>query len=198
MPDVADIAGFARAAPAVNGIRLVGVDGPSGGGKSTVASALAAALDAPIIEIDDFVSWGHFADWWPRFDTQVLAPLLTGGDAVYQARDWTDWYGSSLGEWKTVPRQPVMILEGVTCTREAAAGSLACRVWVEAPPAVRLARGLARDADHPGARALWERWMAEESAFFTADDTRARADFVIETARGPRRDGPARQRRQGA
>lgn len=34
-----------------------------------------------------------FAGWWPRFDSQVLTPLLAGRDAVYQARDWSDWYG---------------------------------------------------------------------------------------------------------
>jgi Cytidylate kinase len=179
---VPDIAAFVRAAPAVDGIRLVGVDGPSGAGKSTLAGRLASALDAPIIEIDDFVSWDHFADWWPRFETQVLNRLRSGADAVYQARDWSDWYGSSLGPWKTVPWHPVVILEGVTCTRRAAADRLACRVWVDAPAAVRLARGLARDAGHPGAAGLWKRWMDEESAFFALDGTRARADFVIETA----------------
>jgi uridine kinase len=179
---VPDIAASVRASEPVNGIRLIGVDGPSGGGKSTLAAALAAELEAPIIEIDDFVSWEHFARWWPRFETQVLTPLLAGADAVYQARDWSDWYGSSLGTWKTVPWQPIVILEGVTCTRRAAADRLAFRVWVDAPPEVRLARGLARDTDqHPGARDLWERWMAGESEFFALDDTRSRADVVVET-----------------
>jgi uridine kinase len=179
---VGDIAALVWASAPVNGIRLVGVDGPSGGGKSTFAGRLGAELRAPIVEIDDFVSWDHFADWWPRFDAQVMAPLLAGADAVYQARDWTDWYGSSLGAWKTVAWQPLIILEGVTCTRRAATDRLACRIWVEAPPATRLARGLARDTDgHPGARELWERWMTEESRFFADDDTRARADAVVTT-----------------
>jgi uridine kinase len=181
-PAVDEIAAFVRAAPVVGGIRLVGVDGPSGGGKSTLAAALAASLRAPVVEADDFVSWDDFDGWWPRFESQVLEPLLAGRDAVFQARDWNDWYGSSLGPWKTVAWQPIVVLEGVTCTRRAVAGSLACRVWVEAPADVRLARGLARDAGrHPGARELWERWMAAEAAFFGTDGTRARADFVVET-----------------
>jgi pantothenate kinase-related protein Tda10 len=45
----------------VNGIRIVGVDGPSGSGKSHLAARLAERLAAPVIEIDDFVSWDSFA-----------------------------------------------------------------------------------------------------------------------------------------
>src|SRR5678815_3543651 len=86
--------------PPINGIRIVGVDGRSGSGKSFLASQLSALMAAPIVEIDDFVSWDCFAGWWPRFDEQVLSPLLSGQDAIFQARNWADWYGSSLGEWK--------------------------------------------------------------------------------------------------
>ncbi|MEU4241107.1 hypothetical protein [Actinoplanes sp. NPDC026619] len=57
----------------VNGVRIVGIDGPSGAGKSSLARPLAEALKAPIIEIDDFVSWSDFAGWWPRFDLPWMA-----------------------------------------------------------------------------------------------------------------------------
>jgi uridine kinase len=168
---------------AVNGTRIIGVDGPSGSGKSTLARQLAAASGAPIIEIDDFVSWDNFSGWWPRFDAQVLTPLLAGQDAHYQARDWTDWYGSSLGGWKTVPWQPLIIIEGVTCTRAETVGRLAYAAWTDAPADVRLTRGLARDRDQDPDRveSLWRRWMAEEDAFFAADGTRDRADLRITT-----------------
>jgi uridine kinase len=165
----------------VNGVRIVGVDGPSGAGKSTFARALAEALQAPIVEIDDFVSWGNFAGWWPRFEDQVLAPLLRGDDAVYQARDWTDWHGDALGEWKTLPWSPVVVLEGVTCTRRETAGRLVHAVWIEAPAELRLARGLARDSGFDDAEQLWRAWMVEEERFFAADGTRERADLVINT-----------------
>lgn len=166
----------------VNGARIVGVDGPSGSGKSFLAAQLSALLAAPVVEIDDFVSWDCFADWWPRFDAQVLTPLLDGRDAVYQARDWSDWYGSSLGAWKTQPWSPTIILEGVTCTRRETVGRLVYAVWVEAPAALRLARGMARDTTLPGKEELWQRWMYEEETFFAADDTRNRADVIVDTS----------------
>jgi len=166
----------------INGIRIVGIDGRSGSGKSVLAARLSNRLSAPIIEIDDFVSWDCFADWWPRFDTQVLTPLLSGQDATFQARDWADWYGSSLGEWKTEPWAPTIIVEGVTCTRRDTIGRIAYAAWVEAPPELRLARGLARDSKFAGKEQLWNRWMAEEDEFFAADGTRDRADIVIDTS----------------
>jgi uridine kinase len=181
-PSPAQIAAaVARRAP-VNGIRIVGVDGPSGSGKSWLAGQLSAVLRAPIVEIDDFVSWDCFAGWWPRFDAQVLTPLLDGREAVYQARDWNDWYGSSLDGWKTQPWAPTLIVEGVTCTRRETIGRIAYTIWVEADPQLRLARGMARDTRFAGKAQLWERWMTEEAAFFAADGTRDRADILINTS----------------
>jgi uridine kinase len=159
-----------------------GVDGPSGSGKSHFARKLSPVLHAPIIEIDDFVSWDNFAGWWPRFDAQVLMPLLRGEDAHFQARDWTDWYGNTLGEWKAQPWTPTMILEGVTCTRRETIGRLAYTVWVDAPASLRLARGLARDSAFGGAEQLWRNRMAQEEKFFACDGARDRADLIIDTA----------------
>jgi uridine kinase len=166
----------------IDGIRIVGIDGRSGSGKSVLASQLSARLGAPIIEIDDFVSWDCFANWWPRFDAQVLTPLLSGREATFQARDWADWYGSLLGEWKTQPWAPMIIVEGVTCTRRETIGRIVYAAWVEAPAELRLARGMARDSHFAGKEQLWDRWMAEEDEFFTADATRDRADILIDTS----------------
>ncbi len=160
-------------------LRLVAVDGPAGSGKSTLARPLVAHLDAPLIRIDDFVTWRRFGAWWPRFDQQVLQPLLAGRDASYQQRDWHgDEFGDGLAGWRTVPWAPVVVLEGVTCSRRAIAAHLASRIWIEAPAADRLARGLLRDGESH--RGLWERWMVEEDAFFAEDGARARADLVVQ------------------
>lgn len=158
---------------------LLGVDGPSGSGKTTWARAFAKAAGAPLVHCDDFVSWNDFAGWWPRFEDEVLAPLLEGRDATYRVRDWDgDELGSSLNGLKTTPAAPLVVVEGVTCTRRGSPVSYA--VWVEAPYDVRLARGIERDGESH--RDLWLRWMEEEAAFFAADATRERADLVVVTA----------------
>ena len=160
------------------GVRIVGIDGPSGSGKSTLARRLVDRTGATLVEIDDFVSWTDVAGWWPRFDIQVLQPLLRGEDAHYQVRDWqNDPYGSSLGDWKTAQGASLVILEGVTSTRRAVADLLAYRIWVDAPEATRLARGLARDGEQ--ARPLWLAWMQQERDFFTTDRARERADLRV-------------------
>ena len=174
--------------PARNGVRIVGVDGPSGAGKSTIAARLAEASGAPVIEVDDFVSWDDFAGWWPRFEAQVLQPLLDGRDAHFQVRDWqNDWRGSSLNGWKRVARAPLIVIEGVTCTRRATIGRLAYAVWVEASSETRLARGLSRDGalGRADIAELWARWMEQEDEFFRQDGARQRADIVVSTDGAP-------------
>jgi len=183
--DVQRILVSAAGRPAINGVRIIGVDGPAGAGKSTLAARLAQASGAPIIEVDDFVSWDDPSGlrWWGRFEEQVLGPLLTGSDARFQRRDWAgDWRGDSLGDWKTVPWHPLVIIEGVTCTRQATVGRLAYAIWVEAPAEVRLRRGLARDHGQPyDVEQLWRDWMIQEQEFFAIDATRDRADVIVPT-----------------
>jgi uridine kinase len=160
----------------------VAVDGPAGSGKSTLAARLARDLGgAPVVDLDDFFSWTDLHGWWPRFEAEVLEPLAAGRPARFRRRDWVaDPRGAGLGEWRTVPAAPVVVLDGVSSSRRAMAGRLALAVWVEAPAALRLRRGLARDGDE--VEAPWRKWMAMEDAFFAADGTRERADLRIDGA----------------
>lgn len=173
-----DVLGEAMGRTAHSGVRIIGVDGPSGSGKSTLAARMSARIDAPIVQMDDFVSWADLVGWWPRFEAQVVNPLLSGSDAHFRVRDWEDdEFGTSLNGWKTVEWSPVVVFEGLTCTRSAIADRLAYRIWVEAPDDVRLRRGLDRDGDTH--RDLWLASMHTESQFFTDDATRVRADLRV-------------------
>jgi uridine kinase len=183
MPVIAlsDVIADIRSRAAVGTARLVGIDGPAGSGKTTLARRLAALVDAPVVTTDDFTSWYDFAGWWPRFEEQVVAPLLAGRDAHYQVRDWVgDEHGESLNGWKTTACAPIVVLEGVTCTRDAIADRLTYRIWVEAPVQVRRERSIARDGERY--RDVFEQWWAQEDAFFSADGTRDRADLFVHSA----------------
>lgn len=165
-----------------SGVRIVGIDGPSGSGKSTLARRLAAlADDAVVIKIDDFVAWDDLTGWWPRFAAQVLQPLASGRPTRYQVRDWIhNEFGRGLRGWKTARPASLVVLEGVTCSRIAAAPFLTYAIWVEAPDDVRIRRGLERDGtDHLD---VWRRWFAMEHEFFVPDATAARADLRVDTA----------------
>ena len=170
-----------RIGPDRPGRRVVAIDGPSGSGKSTLAARLSARVPGSVVVgTDDFCSWADpvGATWWDRFETQVLGPAFAGRAFRYQLRDWaSDEFGSALAGWREVPASPLVIVEGVTCARASVRARQAFTVWVEAPPDLRLARGLRRDGeDH---RELWLRWMAAEDRFFVGDRTKASADVRL-------------------
>jgi uridine kinase len=169
-----------------NDLVLIGIDGRGGAGKSTLARELARQLDATVIEFDDFYRpsaarlppgdpdiGGNFE--WRRLRDQALLPLSRGEEARYQRYDWeTD----SMAEWHSVPARGVVVIDGNYSTREELRGLYDFRIWVEAPHAVRLARGLERDGE--GARGRWlDEWMPEEERYLAAQEPWRFADLVV-------------------
>lgn len=179
----AALALVATARPRCGDVLVVAVDGPSGAGKTTLAEALAQALrdrrHAPeLVHLDDLIpGWDGLAAAAGLLDTQVLAPLARGEDAAY--RSW-DWHESRWGAMVSVSWTPLLVVEGCGSSVRPAGDRAAVRIWVEAPTAVRMARGIARDRE--AYRRHWERWAAQERALFAADGTRARADLRVDTS----------------
>jgi uridine kinase len=159
-------------------VRLVAVDGPGGAGKSTFARRLAVALGgATILETDDFASWDVPLGWWDRLERDALEPIAAGRPVRYRRHDWTT---GGIGDWREHQIGDVVVLEGVSSSRRAATDRLSYAIWVEVPPAVRLARGIERDGEEW--RPHWDRWMAEEDAFFAADRPWERVDLVVDAS----------------
>ncbi|MCX2732556.1 hypothetical protein OOZ19_20155 [Saccharopolyspora sp. NFXS83] len=191
---VAAAAEHVRAAPArLGGVRFVAVDGPSGSGKSTFADLLISRLSAPrapgdadpgpvrLIRTDDFATWDEPVEWWPRLRDGVLEPLRAGRAGSYRR---TEWPGGRpvLGARVDVAVPRILVLEGVSAARAAAAPDLSTAVWVEVAESLRLERAVARDGE--GSRRELRRWQHFEREWFAADRTRARADVRA------RPDGP--------
>jgi uridine kinase len=164
--------------------RLVCVDGPAGSGKTTLAAALRrAARDAlpaggsvAVVHMDNlYAGWGGLEAGIATLTTAVLGPLRTGGPGRYRR---FDWHAMAFAEERVVHPVNVLVVEGVGSAAAAAGDVVTCVVWVEAPPDVRLERGLARDGaplrDH------WLAWRAAEDAVFARERTRERADVVVD------------------
>jgi len=177
-----------------SGTVLVAVDGPGGAGKTTVALALAQALErhgrrVAIVPMDDFYlpsaqrpagppgtgPVGGAFDW-RRLRGQVLVPLRAGRAARYERYDWIR---DVLAETHDVEPGIVVVVEGVTSCRRELAPLYDLRVWVDCPRELRLTRGLARDGE--SARARWvEEWMPEEDRYAEEHRPRATADVIVD------------------
>lgn len=155
--------------------RLAAVDGPGGAGKSVFALRLATALGAPVVHTDDFATGEPGDEWWPRLQAKVIDPLLAGRPARYRRYDWNR---RKFAEWFEIQPVPAVIIEGVSSARREAAEVLSCAIWVHAPRAIRLQRGLDRDGE--SARAAWNRWMAEEDEHFRRDATIDRCEVFVD------------------
>ena len=169
------LADAVRSAKAPAGVeaRIVAVDGPGGAGKSSLADWLAQELDAQVIRTDDFASWDNPVDWWPDLIELAFKPLAAGRPARYQPTSW----GGEEREPLQIEPAAIVILEGVTASRQAFRPYLAYSIWIETPRELRLQRGLERDGEH--ARPQWERWMEAEDRYIEKERPAERADVVL-------------------
>ena len=171
---------------------LVGIDGPGGAGKSSFTQALARrSNDVTVVEMDDFFlpssarlpgdprSKPIGADFdWQRLRAQVLLPLGQDQPGWYQRYDWDH---DRLAEWHTVPMGGVVIVEGVYATRNELAAWYDVTIWLECPPEIRLARGIARNGE--SMREIWEQdWMVAEDLYIQNQHPERRADVLIDSS----------------
>ncbi|MBI2244172.1 MAG: 4-amino-4-deoxy-L-arabinose transferase [Nocardioides sp.] len=166
-----------RRPPTLGEARLICVDGPAGSGKTTLAATV-AALDPAVrvVHLDDlYEGWAGLPRVADQLD-DLLLPLARGVAGTYRRYDWA---AQALAETVTVDPVPVLLLEGVGCGTRRHAPLVTALAWVEAPADVRLRRGLARDGE--GMRPEWVQWQVDEAALFAREDTRARADLVVDT-----------------
>jgi uridine kinase len=176
----AELAAYVRAAPPRLGlVRLVCVDGPTCSGKTTLAGRLAAALDTTaVVHLDDlYEGWDGLPGVGARLEEWVLAPLRAGRPGRYRRYDW---HRGAYAEWHEVPVVPVLVVEGVGAAGRTTDPYATLRIWVEAPTPVRVARAEVRDQGAFGP--YWDAWAAAERDHFAAEDTRARADLLVDGA----------------
>lgn len=169
------------------GTLVIAIDGPSGSGKTVLGDAVAAELGAAVVHLDElYPGWDGLVAGVDMLTTHVLEPVARGEAPAYPV--W-DWDRSTWGPTRTLTTGRHLVVEGCGSTVGAAGRLAHVRVWVEAPPDLRRARGIARDGEV--FRPHWERWAAQEEELFAADGTRDRADLLIDTGPADKADAGA-------
>lgn len=165
----------------------VGIDGPGASGKSTLAAGLATALpNAVLVEGDDLYrpksdpnrSEIEIAGLFDlsRLASQVLIPHTEERDLHYQRYDWE---AGTLGDWTTGASEAPLIVEGIYSTHKMLRDFYDLRIWVTAPRAIRLARGVERDGEE--ARSSWvDVWMPPEDRYIAAQTPQDHAHLVLD------------------
>jgi uridine kinase len=164
--------------------RLVCVDGPAGSGKTTLAAhlerafahALGGGLRVQTVHMDDVYEGWDGLDEGRRTVAEAVVDRLRR-EVPGRYRRW-DWHHDRYAEQHLVEPGGVLLVEGVGSGNAAYCPAVTCLVWVDAPPAVRLERGLARDGEH--LRERWLAWREQETALFERERTRERADVVVD------------------
>jgi uridine kinase len=138
------------------------------------AAGLAEHLGVVVVHTDDFASWDVPLEWWPRLLEEVLSPLAAGDPARFQRYDWD---ARALAEWHEIEPSGIVLIEGVSSSRDEFQPYLSYAIWIDTPRDERLRRGLERDGADAGDQ--WARWMADEDAWAAAQHPQSWADIVV-------------------
>jgi hypothetical protein len=159
--------------------RVVAVDGRSGGGKTTVAERLAAAVPGATVLHTDDVAWNHaFFDWADLMREGILAPLRAGRDVAYRPPAWDE--RGRAGAITAPAGSPLVIVEGVGIGRRELSAYVDALVWVQTDEDEARRRGLLRDgADAAG---FWAEWQAAEDPFQADQRPWERARLIVSGA----------------
>ncbi|HLG63832.1 MAG TPA: hypothetical protein VKY19_17960 [Ktedonosporobacter sp.] len=173
---------------------LVALDGRSGTGKSTLAQAVAARVEASIVVSDDFYAGGNDDVWygksagekvaqgidWRRMRMEVLEPLLANKAASWHPLDFQA--GSGWVGWKeelvTLEPAPVILLDGIYSARPELADLVDVAVLIEIDDLVRRQRLVVREGQDFMQR--WHQlWDAAEDYYFTYIRPRSSFDLIL-------------------
>ncbi|QYB01858.1 hypothetical protein I1A62_32170 [Rhodococcus sp. USK10] len=161
---------------------VIGIDGRSGSGKSTVAARLAAATGDSVIVHTDDIAWHHsFFGWHHLLADGILCPLRQCGAPVsFRPPGWVA--RGRPGSIDIPDTANVVFVEGVGATHRDLAGWFDATIWVSTDPVVAYRRCVERGIDPPG---FIEEWMTRENPFLAEDRPWDRATAIVSGERAP-------------
>lgn len=154
---------------------VVLIDGHSGAGKTTLADELSYSIGAQHVGLDAFYpGWGGL-EVGSAMVKGVLDPANPG------FRKW-DWKRSEPAGWQKVNAKKDIVIEGSGCLSRDNRDLATFAIWIRLDQVERKRRATARD----GERFLehWDRWAAQEQAFFARERPDLLADAIVDGRTG--------------
>ena len=150
---------------------MVIVDGRSGSGKTTIARPLAELLGAQLVRLDDI---------YPGWDGLEAGSAAVIDDVLGERPGWRrwDWVTGRPAEWHDLDPARPLVIEGSGALSRASRGLATFAVWLEMDAGERRVRAIARDGDRY--EPYWDRWAAQEQAFFDRERPDLLADLVVD------------------
>lgn len=164
------------APPRCGTTRLLCIDGPAGSGKTTLATAIAAEIDATLLHMDDLYAGWTGLEAGVKQASRIAEAVAIRRPVTYAP--W-NWHRSDRDDAVDVPHRPTVIIEGVGAGAGPIRNWASLVVWMDADEDVRKHRAVARDGDSFAPH--WKAWAEQERAHFLRERTRERADLVLDT-----------------
>lgn len=166
------------------GFDVIGIDGRTGGGKTTLAARLSELIGAEVLHTDDFylpfelrtaermsVAGGHIDR--ERLLSEAIIPLMEGREAVYAPFDCAR---GRLGEPVHIKAARALIVEGSYSLHPLMGDIYALRIFCDISPALQRERLLRREGAHFSA--FETRWIPLEEAYFKACSVFESCDII--------------------
>lgn len=163
---------------------VIGIDGRSGGGKSTLARRLQSVLpQAAVVSTDDVAWHTSMFGWADLLARGVLAPFRTRHPVRFRPAAWDA--RNRPGAIEVPDDRRILVVEGVGASQRALTDLLDVAVWVQSDWAEAERKGIARDiasgvnGDAAASVAFWHTWIAAEVDFLEQDAPWERADVIV-------------------
>lgn len=162
---------------------IIAVDGRGGSGKTTLTTALAAAVPgAQAFHLDDLI-WNEPLYDWDQLYVDTLTQLRRAGSLDLVPDKWRE-HGRE-GSIRIPAGSPLVLVEGTGAGLAAVRSLIDAHVWVQTGDEVAERRGIKRDiaegvnGDAEESVRFWHWWMAGERLFFAKDRPWRRADVIV-------------------